>query len=284
MLLGIGHVPVDRIFGGYADTTGDPGYFFQVKDAPFGGTLPLMLNHTRAFADGARYYRLFVHDGTGWFEPRQTWHDYRWSTSTNRFELQTLKASSGGFYSVRQPNQLWYNHWLGYRLGTGGLQDTLCTIRVAFYSAASNGSFMADHTIQVMIDNSWPTAIINAILHDGMAVGTCGIVNTGSDNFSFDIIAHDAQGHLKSWNLRALWGDNQSASIASDSYTPVPSRLWSGTASTGEIVRPTPADPWQPINHQCAHTFYLRVWDRVINGTNYIHRSDYHKSITIMLP
>jgi len=28
----------------HADTTVDPTYFFQVKDCPFGGTLPLMIN------------------------------------------------------------------------------------------------------------------------------------------------------------------------------------------------------------------------------------------------
>ena len=60
IILGIGHVPADRIVSGYADTTVDPGYFFQVKDAPFGGTLPIMINHEHAFADGARYYRIEV--------------------------------------------------------------------------------------------------------------------------------------------------------------------------------------------------------------------------------
>ena len=284
MLLGVGHVPVDRIFNGYADTTGDPNYFFQVKDTPFGGTLSIMLNHTRGFAEGARYYRLFVNDGSGETEPRQTWYDYRWSTSTNQFELQTRAASPSGYYPVRQPNELWYNHWLGYRLNTNGLHNGLCTVRVAFYTAMSSGSQISSHTMQLRLDNSWPIAVIDNILHDGSSVGTCGIVSSGSNNFTFDVIARDNEGHLKSWQLTAMWGDNQSGGVASESYTPVPNRLWVGTPAGGAIVPAPPAAPWHATNRRCAHTFYLNVWDRVIDGYNFIHHATYHKSITIMLP
>ena len=113
LLLGVGHVPRDRItqggaatIRGYADTTAEPSYFFQVRDAPFGGSLSIMFNHTRAYAEGARYYRLWV----GSVEPLETWSDYRWSTTTNRFEIQSLGPLAGGYYRVRPPSQVWYNH------------------------------------------------------------------------------------------------------------------------------------------------------------------------------
>jgi DNA-binding beta-propeller fold protein YncE len=50
IFLGIGFVPADatHLPNGYADTTMDPTYFFQVKDCPFGGTLPLMINRPPA--------------------------------------------------------------------------------------------------------------------------------------------------------------------------------------------------------------------------------------------
>ncbi len=38
-----------------------------------------------------------------------------------------------------------------------------------------------------------------------------------------------------------------------------------------------------PSSTQCARTFCLHVWDRVIDGYNSIHRAAYHRSITIML-
>ena len=57
---------------------------------------------------------------------------------------------------------------------------------------------------------------------------------------------------------------------------------------TYSIVTP-PGPGWEandgtwPSTH-CAHTFYLDVWDRVIDGWSYIHEAGYHKSITILLP
>ena len=286
ILLGIGHVPVDRIFGGYADTTGDPGYFFQVKDAPFGGTVSVMLNHQRAYADGARWYKLLV-DGN---EPLQAFYDYRWNNALSQFDIQSISPSGTGYYPVRTPGQLWYTPWLGYRLDTTGLTNGSHTVAIRLFSAQSLAAEMGStaspgRSVTLQIDNTLPTAMINAILHVDQTlglveVGTCAIVETETADFFFRITASDgAEQHLKSWSLAALWGDNQSAAIASDSYTPVPSRKWAGITNTQ-----VPAKAWTAIERHCAHTFYLDVWDRVIDGYGHIHWNTYHKSITLLLP
>ena len=282
-ILGIGHVPFDRIVGGYADTTVDPGYFFQVKDAPFGGVLPLKINHVRAYAEGARYYTISV-DGALQAYP---WTDYRWSSGAHRFILRTMNPLYGRYFRVRRPGDLWYNPLLGYWLHTTELSNGLHTIEVKLYSHPNMNSLLSADSLQVMIDNNWPTAVIDEILHDGAVVGTCAIVDSGSKFFSFRITADDMQGHLKNWTLRALWGDNKSDTIAADNYmtaNPATAPIWHGP-----ISQITPAAPWDaekpgdPTSTRCAHTFYLTVWDRVINGLYHIHRSHYHKSITIML-
>ena len=299
MLLGIGHVPVSRIsrhnpvdpnVDGYADTSVDPSYFFQVKDSPFGGTLPIMLNHDNAFLLGARFYRLFV-DGA---EPLQSWSDYRWSTPANSFVLHTINPIAGGYYPVHSPVELWYNHWLSYLLNTGSLSNGIHTIGVKLFSAtapASEIGHMTDpgRTMVARIDNGLPQASIDVIRHDGGAVGTCAIVASGSDAFTFDIVALDAEQHLLSWSLSAMWGDNKSKAVDADSYSNhiAANKKWAGTSATVPVVQPS---PWHatvagdPTSKKCAHTFYLGVWDRVINGWNYIHYADYHKSITLMLP
>ncbi len=284
-ILGIGHVPFDRIIGGYADTTVDPGYFFQVKDAPFGGTLPLKINHPRAYADGARYYTILV-DG---ILQKHPWSDYRWNAGLNRFVLHTMNPVYGRFFRVRRPGDVWYNPWLGYQLQSSEFANGLHTIEIRLYSAPSNAALISSDTLQVMFDNSWPTAIIDEIIHDGAVVGTCAVVNSGTDHFRFRITADDVQGHLKSWSLRALWGNNKSDAIASDNYisaSPSTAPIWHGPVN--DIVPAAPGwntrKPGDPTSHRCAHTFYLTVWDRVINGHYHVHRSHYHKSITIMLP
>ena len=294
LLMGVGHVPKDRISQsgpatarGYADTTVDPGYFFQVKDAPFGGTLSLMFNHNKAYASGARYYRLWI----GSVEPKQSFSDYKWSSSVNRFLLETTSPSASGYYRVRHPSQIWYNNWLAYRLGTGVVADGLYRIRVRTYKLQSGASQVATDSFLVRIDNQRATASIDQILHyhtktSAHPVDECAIIDRPLDAFRFRVTAWDPQGHLKSYQLSALWGNNKSKSVAGHSYAATPSKKWFGLPGS---LLPS-SGSWQaevagdPTSTRCAHTFYLTVWDRVINGYGHIHKSTYHKSITIMLP
>lgn len=288
MLLGVGHVPADRIVAGYADTSADAGYFFQVRDAPFGGTLSLMFNHEKAYADGARYYKVLV----GGAEPLESFTDYRWSNPAGRFLAQSTNPTAGGYYRVRPPSELWYNPWLGYRLNTLPLSNGAHTVTIRLFGSTTAASQIGNEglpgrSVTLRIDNSRPVVSIDEILHDGAAVGTCGIVSSGSDLFSFRITAHDPQQHLLSWNLVALWGNNQSKAVAADAYAAhaSPTRLWGGPA--GDVVPAAPWDarvPGDPTSTKCAHTFRLTTWARTIDGYSYLHHDGYHRSITLMLP
>ena len=276
IILGIGHVPFDRIVGGYADTTGDPGIPIQVKDAPFGGTLDLMINHDRSYAAprNARWYKVLV-DGV---VMKQSWSDYLWDPVLDRFVVETTHPDSAGYYKVHIPSAVWYEHWLGYRLNTSALTNGLHSITVRLYKNDKT-TVAGIAGLRVMIDNRWPTATISKIFHDGSEVPACAMVASGSEAFTFRITANDPDGHLASWSLQALWGDNQSNLVASDSYSAhLPGPLWPGITDTD-----VPADAWNAIETCCAHTFHLSVWDRTIDGHNYLHWSGYNKSITIMM-
>jgi hypothetical protein len=148
LLLGIGFVPVDRIVMGKADTSGDPGYFFQVKDAPFGGSLPLMLNHKRAYDQGARRYQILV-DGV---VKTDAWSDYEWDAGTTRFELRTINPDASGFYPVRSPEQIWLNPWLSTLLNTVGLSNSLHTLQVLCVDAA--GALVDSTSLAVLTNNN----------------------------------------------------------------------------------------------------------------------------------
>lgn len=293
LLMGVGHVPRDRIgqsganpTRGYADTTVDPGYFFQVKDAPFGGNLALMFNHTKAFSSGARFYRMWIDS----VEPKQSFTDYKWDGSTNRFELETISPTSAGFYRVRHPADIWYNNWLAYRLGTGVVGDGLHRLRVRTYSAQNDASQVATDSFVIRIDNNGATATIDEIIHHHRSsthvVDECAIVDKPKDEFRFRVTAWDPEGHLKSYQLTALWGNNKSKAVTGHTYPGTPDKKWFGV-NAGLVPS---SGPWSaavagdPTSTRCAHTFYLTVWDRVINGYQHIHRSTYHRSITIMLP
>jgi hypothetical protein len=310
LFMGIGLVPIDHISktlgvpdntntgnndtDGYADTTDISSYPIHVKDSPFGGAMWIMVNHNAALLAGATYYKLFVSQVTPAvappMEPRQSFTDYLWNPASSSFVPQTTNPDAGGFYPVRLPSQIWYNPLFGYRLDTSIFSNGLCFIDIKLYNAAKvEISVSSIHSRRVKIDNQWPLANIEKIFHDGAEVKVCDVVKTGSDQFTFRITAMDPQGHLLSWNLSTMWGDNKSATVGGDSYNNhvSPTRQWAGVTSG---VVPTPAwhaatgSPIDPTSKHCAHTFYLGVWDRVINGYGYIHYSDYHKSITIDVP
>jgi hypothetical protein len=293
ILLGIGFVPADTVHlpSGFADTTMDPTYFFQVKDCPFGGTLPLMINWQSARALGANFYQVFI-NGVMVTSP---FSDYLWSTALNEFELQTT-VPVGGYYLLRSPGQIWLNNWLGLLLNTTGQPNALNTIAVKLFSAQSAASEKGHDTdagrhAAVMIDNTLPTANIEQILQQpgNVPVNTCAIVTTGAPTFTFEVTA-SAPAHLLSWSLTAYWGDNKSIGVSSDTYANhvTPSRIWTGITDTN--VPPPGPTPWNatvtgdPTSTHCAHSFFLYAWDRVINGWGFIHGpASYQKSITIML-
>lgn len=289
LLMGIGHVPSDHIVGGYADTTKNPvtgvpeNYFFSVKDSPFGGTLPIMFNHEKA-RQNAKYYSIKV-DGT---TQTGSWSDYKWDPVKKTFVLTAAmqKPSDMTKFYIRQASELWYNHWLGYSLNTAVLLNGLHTISVDLFK--DDGTMVGHDELKVMIDNQWPQASIDQIIHDGNAVKACEIVKSGSHLFTFHITAQDPEQHLMRWRLTAYWGENKSKLVDGDDYSNhiTPTKKWLGVASNQNV----PAQPWDAYvppdatSIHCAHTFRLAVWDRVINGLDYIHYNEYNKSITIDLP
>jgi hypothetical protein len=247
-----------------------------------------MFNHERAFAEGARYYKLEVDAD----EPRQSFTDLRWNTSTNRFVATAVNPTATGYYKVRAPGELWYNHWLGYMLSTAGLGNGLHTIKIRLFATTSGASEIGSaadpgRSVAVQIDNTVPLVSIDKIMHDGAEVGTCGLVTSGSDLFTFHITAQDPEQHMGSWSLVALWGANQSKLVDSDAYAAHDdgSRKWAGPSNA-----PVPAAPWSatvandPTSRKCAHTFRLAASSRVIDGWTTLHHPVYHKSITLLLP
>ncbi|HWT04189.1 MAG TPA: YncE family protein, partial [Xanthomonadales bacterium] len=205
ILLGIGFVPADaaHLPGGYADTSADPAYFFQVKDCPFGGALPLMINWQQARTVGANYYQVFI-QGTGGMPVRCDAPFADYLLNVDHFDLVTT-APADGFYPVRAAGAVWLNAWLGVLLDTTGQPNNLNTISIKLFSAPNAAAEIGHGTdsgrhAAVMIDNTAPTANLEQIWHDGAQVNPCGIVNSGSTNFTFRITA-SAPGHLLGWSL-----------------------------------------------------------------------------------
>jgi hypothetical protein len=172
---GIGYVPWNLITAlGKADTTTQPAYPFQfAKDAPFGGTLPVLIDHDAAWTAGARYYRVIV-DGL----PRKdTWNDLRLNPVNGRYEIiEAMTPNASGFYNVHNPVNRYYNADLGCLLPSTTLANGLhASFTVEFYNASF--AVVSTRTHRIFIDNNKCVATMDMPLLDGVsALAACGYV------------------------------------------------------------------------------------------------------------
>ena len=292
ILMGIGHVPVTSIGpqpnipAGMATT--DPGYFFYVVDAPFGGRLPIMFNHDSARAVGAAHYRLVV-DGIE--QPVAPFSDYRWNSGTQHFDLVANPVPPGPYYDVRAAGDVWYNPWLGVFLDSTPFPNSLHTLAIRLFNAALvEIGTIADpgRAVQVLVDNGLPFATIDKVLHNGVEVLVCAIehVDASNDKWTFQITARDAEKHLSSWSLGAVWATtNRLGShrfLCAQRHRHVGRTAARSQHGARRALHAQVAG--DPTSINCAHTFTLGVWDRVIDGWNYIHYNSATKSITMISP
>jgi hypothetical protein len=192
--MGIGFIPFDKVvttvgpLQGLADTTVDPTYFYQVKDTPFGGALPLMINYMRALNDGAAYYRVFVQNSAGFVLQDITWTDEHWNGF--QFVAQTTGSVTvnlqPGFFPLRALADLfqWMNPSLGGFVQSTGLPDGLNTIWIEFVNVS--GAFVEWATpLTILVDNNACTATIaTPTLHGLQADPDCGLLHYGAKDAS----------------------------------------------------------------------------------------------------
>ena len=188
LLMGIGFIPFDRInqppspLAGLADTSVDPTYFYQVKDTPFGGTLPIMVNYQTAAADGAYFYQVRV-DG---IPHTDTWTNYLWNGT--EYVLQTISPITVGpttaLYPVHPLSQLflWYNTSLGDLLDTTGLSNGQHTIQLFFTDAGGNLlPSIVSAPLVILVNNQNCVATLALPLLSGAPADACGVMHYGTN-------------------------------------------------------------------------------------------------------
>ena len=176
LLMSIGFVPFDKVSPAGLATT-DPGSPYFVVNAPFGGSLPVMVNHQRAFNDGTRYYRIKV-DGV--ITSHSAWSDYKWDglhfvlTSTVPVSI----AGQPGYYPVHPISELflWVNPSLGGFIDSTALSNGLHNITVEFVNAA--GALVETSTpLTIMVNNQRCLAGIEVpTINNVGAEPVCGVL------------------------------------------------------------------------------------------------------------
>jgi len=169
---GIGYVPWNLIpANGKADTTTQPLYPFQFpKDSPFGGTLPINIEHRVAWDAGVKYYKVLV-DGIPRFE---SWNDLRMNPINGKYEIIELqKPDINGFYNIHNPVNVYYNSDLGCLLNSTTLSNALHNLSVQFFDAAHN--LVSTMGNALMVNNENCVAALDIPTLDGIAANPdCG--------------------------------------------------------------------------------------------------------------
>lgn len=143
---GIGYVPHNLInSAGLANTGDEPLYPFQfAPNSPFGGTLPVQIDHRRAWDAGLRYYRVMVCKMNSGVEGpyvarKDSWYDLVMNPANGKYEIvEAQDADPNGFYAVHNPAKVYFNTDLGCLMNTVGLDNQLYKMKVLFYDAAQN--------------------------------------------------------------------------------------------------------------------------------------------------
>jgi hypothetical protein len=202
LLIGIGFIPFTNVAPSGLATTA-AGYIYQVTNAPFGGTLPLMINYQRAAAiAGCAYYRVLTDPTitgstvTGGTVRTDTWSDYWWNGTT--YILRSLApitiAGQSGYYAIRAEADLfnWMNPTLGLMMDSANLSNALHSIVVEFTNASGRvlatslvapPSSNAPGPLFIMVNNQNCVATLSQpVLNGAMADTTCGLLHYGTKN------------------------------------------------------------------------------------------------------
>lgn len=308
---GVGRVPVTSMLDGYANTidlVGAP----QFRNAAFGGTLDIFMTpgvqKSLYKAGNARYYRIMAqHDAdpavplTSLFGG--TWYDVTWDSdpfqrryvSTPRIPVpRTLGGTTVYVYPLLSPSEVDDQYLPNLIMSWPTCTNGSWYLTLEVFSEAGGALTPiaivgATNGLRLEIDNTPPEAKVWNLMQSPLAncdpvdtsgVTGCDIIQSGGNAFRFCIKAYDREGHLLSWSIDDIWGDNAVETIASDSYE---NHYTGGVLWHGLVDMPAPTGYVALDGPCCAHAIHLAVFGRTCNGWNYIHRVDYYMTFTLAL-
>ena len=187
LLMGVGVIPFDKILPtGLADTTVDPLLPLQVKNAPFGGTLLIMINHQQAGYDGAAFFRLLVYTNPTLTTLRlldlSSVSDEHWNGTSyvNVTTAPVTLAGKPGFLPVHTLIDLaqWFTPTLGTFLDSTLLPNGLSTLIVEFVNAPGVPVGPTPTPLTILVDNNHCTgSLAQPTLGGATADTTCGLLH-----------------------------------------------------------------------------------------------------------
>jgi len=327
----VGNIPVASISqtNGYAYP--DPGtnpVHSMDSNQPFGGTLWIggWFGKALLLSTQLKYYKIQYATGVHLPSSPGPWVDISDPLVNYHFDVAAKQwvAESMGPSTVAGIKNLYRSPWdtdtipwtfpdLLITMDSTKISAGLYTLRVIGY--ASQGPLLVERplnpdptygTLKLELDNTPPGLTIKTVKHisatNVVTEGPCKIFPFSNGKVSVDFQAYDVRGHLRRYNLYALYGHNQvvmppptTPNKAEDDYsTHVVSALkWLGSYSGGVPTiftidyKATPPEPdatgYNSIEMPtCAYQFRLVVDKRTTNGYGLVYwgyEDNYHVTI-----
>ena len=282
-LVGTGFIGAD----GYCTIPASANYYLSPQDAAFSGTLNFIGDETTLnslWAAGARQYKVQHRYGStvaeanaaAWVPILQCWTNFEVVGTTDVW--QSFAANSGGFYPLVDPGLAYTIQNLLFQWTTSSEADGVHQFEFQFFNAAGVSVASAALLLTLALDNQPVTVQLIEIIHAGVSIPACSIVNLTSATDGVQIVyeAYDPEGDLWNYALIAEYGSNQSKNIASANWTSSTPN-WQGVSSATTPV-------WVPPQ-TCAYLFQIGAWSRTTNGYSFpvLYSSDF-KTVTLILP
>jgi hypothetical protein len=244
LLMGIGQIPANYISSGTGLATTPSGSPYQVTNAPFGGTLPIMVNFQSAYNAGASFYQVQVDAVT----QTGSWTVYYWNGTTNTLTTvpSTTVGSSPGCYPVHPVANLfdYQPPALGYELDTTALTNGLHSIELQFLDSGGNKltSNLVSEAVLVEVNNQQCVAVLAPpVLNTATPTGadSCGVLHYGTNKTTSVSLAFTASqpANYATFSTALVRG------VTGLGSPPLPAALPSGpvTAAPGESpISPAP--------------------------------------------
>jgi len=196
LLMGIGLIPANFVNSVTGLATTPSGSPYQVTNAPFGGTLPIMVNYQSADSAAASYYQVLV-DGV---VQTDSWTVYKWNGVTN--VLTTVAAMtvgpSTGCFPVHPVAQLfdYQPPALGYQLDSTALTNGLHTIRLRFLNGTGHTMHLQSLPLRILVNNQSCTATFSPPVLNSLPPVTadpdCGVLHYDSNTSTTVTLAYTA--------------------------------------------------------------------------------------------
>jgi hypothetical protein len=298
----------------------DPPEEPNAANTPFGATLDIAA-WFGTWTSVYRYKVQYSDDGVNWYDITDPLFNryYQFAIGGgNWVKMEMGPFNEGGQTNVyklpyvEQPGHPWIFPDLIAKWDTTKVANSTYTLRVKAFKPDATGTVLEDASevitdasygeLRLRVDNTAPVAKLMLIEHQETSsdpwqeVQVCEIVDFDTGKLRLTFEASDAQGHLRSYRLDAMYGHNKYVSPlpvapdkATDSYSNHinATRLWDGGSSLVVEYDASGASPYDYTDARmptCAYQFRLRTSKRTTNGYTRLYWREDTMHITIQRP